>query len=359
MSSPKLTKKLKYVVVPEHNVSSRQVITDTEILTKEYPEPDFIIPDLLPEGYSILAGLPKLGKSVLGLQIAEAVATGGEVFGKQVEQGKVLYLAVEDNERRLQRRMRDNKHNASGCLFFYFTWTHLDKGGLDELAQELAKNQYRIVILDTLFRMFSARVRQNDSAQMAEIGDTLSNLAKPATGLVKALIALDHHNKGAYMNDVNGGNNLGNLSGSISKVGAADTLWNVYRKRGNSEMQVEITGRDVDEQDLKLKYHKETKTYEIYGEDELKPGTVQAILYETMIAGLPITATDLSKIVNMSRSNVVRELNELVIKELVIKGEKNGKEQPFIKVSKQIVTGYDALDKAGSTYFYTPKQVRN
>jgi RecA-family ATPase len=59
------------------------------------------------EGVTLLAGAPKLGKSWLMLNVAVAVASGGKAFGSiDVEQGAVLYLAVDDNGRRLQKRLR-------------------------------------------------------------------------------------------------------------------------------------------------------------------------------------------------------------------------------------------------------------
>jgi RecA-family ATPase len=59
------------------------------------------------EGLTILAGKGKIGKSWLALGIAIAVASGGYALGSiKVEQGDVLYLALEDNERRLQKRLR-------------------------------------------------------------------------------------------------------------------------------------------------------------------------------------------------------------------------------------------------------------
>lgn len=303
--------------------------TDTQILAAEYPEPEWIIPDSLPEGYTILAGLPKLGKSVIGLQIAEAVASGGILFNKRIQKGKVLYIAVEDTERRLQRRMRDNCHVGTNQIFFANGWDHLDSSGFDELVKELRRVRYRICILDTLFRMFSPRVRQNDSAQMVAIGDKLQNLTKPGTGLVNGLIGLDHHNKGAYFED---SNNLGNLSGSISKVGAADTLWNVYRKRGQNEMKVEITGRDVEEQDLILVFDHVTKCYQVKTDTDVKKNSVQDDILKAMIINEPISAPRIAVTIAQERSNVVRELGELVEKGKVVKGGREDREQLYIKV---------------------------
>ena len=65
------------------------------------------ISNLVPEGASILAGRPKIGKSWLTLNLALAVASGGVALGKiPVEAGQVLYLALEDGQRRLQKRLK-------------------------------------------------------------------------------------------------------------------------------------------------------------------------------------------------------------------------------------------------------------
>ena len=71
-----------------------------------FSEPAWVVPGIIPEGCCILAGRPKIGKSFLVLEIALAVAAGTQVLGVDVEQRPVLYLALEDNERRLQRRAR-------------------------------------------------------------------------------------------------------------------------------------------------------------------------------------------------------------------------------------------------------------
>ena len=72
----------------------------------ELPPVKWVVPDLLPEGVTLLAGKPKLGKSWLAFGLAVAVASGGVVLGtKRVERGEALYLALEDNQRRLQKRL--------------------------------------------------------------------------------------------------------------------------------------------------------------------------------------------------------------------------------------------------------------
>ena len=87
-------------------VGMPSLITAKELQETEFPPVSWVVRDLIPEGLTILAGKPKLGKSWLALQMGLGVATGGEVLGRSVEQGAVLYAALEDNLRRLKSRLR-------------------------------------------------------------------------------------------------------------------------------------------------------------------------------------------------------------------------------------------------------------
>ena len=76
-------------------------------MTKELPPIRYVVPGIIAEGLTLLAGKSKIGKSWLILGTAIAVATGGYALGSiKVDEGDVLYLALEDNERRLQSRLK-------------------------------------------------------------------------------------------------------------------------------------------------------------------------------------------------------------------------------------------------------------
>lgn len=75
---------------------------------QDFPPLAWVVPDLLPEGFSLLVGGPKIGKSWLSLDVALAVATGGCALGNlPVASRPVLLLALEDGDRRLQDRARE------------------------------------------------------------------------------------------------------------------------------------------------------------------------------------------------------------------------------------------------------------
>lgn len=307
----------------------RTPITDTELLAKSFPEPEWIIPDLMPEGYTILSGLPKLGKSVLGLQIAEAVASGGILFGKKITKGNVLYIASEDNQRRLKNRLTANGHRGTDKLFFFDDWSYLDKEGFPELIEELkGRRKYRVCILDTMFRLLSPKSRQNDSAEMTSVHAKLQKTTNPDTGLIAAILSLMHHNKQAAHDENRDG--ISNISGSISIAGAMDTGWAVYRKRGHKDMTVEISGRDVEEQMLELTFDGLTKCYQV--KSDIKPDSTQDQILRTVLPNIPTSPTEVAVTLNKQAGHIAREMAELEVKGRLVLGGKRGREILYIKV---------------------------
>jgi hypothetical protein len=138
-----------------------------DLLSATFPPPRWVVPDVLSEGLAVLAGRPKLGKSWLALQIAQAVACGGKLFEHAVEPGSVLFIALEDSERRLQQRLQLQGWPAAAAATFYTAWQPLDTGGLAELQAALDGEGYCLVIVDTLSRALSGRRNQSEVGEMA------------------------------------------------------------------------------------------------------------------------------------------------------------------------------------------------
>ena len=96
----------------------------------------YVVPGIIVEGLTLLAGKPKIGKSWLLLHAAIAVARGGFTLGDiHCTEGDVLYCALEDNLRRLQSRMTKLLGTQDGPqrLFFRCEMPRLTEGGLDQI----------------------------------------------------------------------------------------------------------------------------------------------------------------------------------------------------------------------------------
>lgn len=227
------------------------LLTADEILTTEWPEPVWAVPNILPVGLTILAGRPKVGKSWLALQIGLSVASGGVALGEKVEQGPVLYLALEDPPRRLRERMKRQGWTLGLPADFMKLGdfeTQIDdlrNGGGDRLARQIELKSYRYVVIDTLSR--SIYGDQNDVETMTL---ALTPIQAMAHAKNCAVVMVDHHRK-LFMSDPDA---VSDILGSTAKGAMADSIWGLYKESGKAGAKLAITGRDIEERTLSLTF---------------------------------------------------------------------------------------------------------
>src|SRR4029077_10772135 len=88
-------------------VATFKLTSAADLVAREFKEPKWAVPQIIAEGLTILAGKPKTGKSWAALDFAVAVAGGYSALGNVAcQQGDVLLLALEDNDRRLNQRLK-------------------------------------------------------------------------------------------------------------------------------------------------------------------------------------------------------------------------------------------------------------
>jgi hypothetical protein len=302
---------------------ARQVWTVADLLMAEFPPPKWAVPELLPVGLVVLAGRPKLGKSWLSLQTAVAVGTGGQVLGRQVDKGRVLYLALEDNPRRLQDRLRKQQAPRNAGVDFRFEWQSLTEGGTADLMTAISQEGYRLVVIDTISRALG-RADQLDQADMNVAFGALQRLA-----LEKeiALLLVDHHRKSAG----GAGDVIDDVMGATSKVGVADCAMGLYRGRGESTATLKVSGRDVDDQELALQWDPQLFCWQLVGTAAgVKAQSVQAdIIAALEEMGGEAGAAELARWLGKRPNNITRELSELVAKGVLMRCEPRGTVVPY------------------------------
>jgi len=247
------------------------LLTADSILKTDWPEPVWAVPGLLPVGLTILAGAPKVGKSWLALQIAQAVAAGGVIFGLRVEAGPVLYLALEDPPRRLQERMKKQNWPLGLDADFMTVGSFLDRigdlrnGGGERLARQIERRGYRLVAVDTLSRAIAGD--QNDVSEMTSWLTPIQEIAHVKNCVI---ILIDHHRKtgGAYQDAI------ADILGSTGKGAMADTAIGLYRERGKAGAKLVITGREVEERTLDLRMDWFTGCWQLDSSEEGLTGRV-------------------------------------------------------------------------------------
>ena len=82
-----------------------QTVSMTELYDTVYPPRTPIVDGFLYGGTYLFVGAPKVGKSFFMGQLAYYVVMGLPLWNYPVREGTVLYLALEDDYVRLQRRL--------------------------------------------------------------------------------------------------------------------------------------------------------------------------------------------------------------------------------------------------------------
>ncbi|MBK9313100.1 MAG: AAA family ATPase [Acidobacteria bacterium] len=226
-----------------------RIVPASAIMATTYPQPKFAVQGIIPEGVTFLAGPPKLGKSIMALNIAVAVAEGGRALSSyDVDQGDVLYLALEDSERRIQTRLRSIiSGSISPHLEICTQWPRLNEGGIEAIAAWIeSRKDPRLLIIDTLKMLRPISTGRENNVYESDY-DVIAPLTRLAAQ--KLALVIVHHTRKAIADDP-----LATVSGSYGLTGAADGVLVLKRARGKADATMSVIGRDVEEQDIALKF---------------------------------------------------------------------------------------------------------
>ena len=284
------------------------VLSGRQILTTDWPEPEWIVPGILPVGLTMLAGKSKVGKSWLALQICKAVVTGGRTLGERVKSGRILYLALEDPERRIYDRMQkqrwptDTPSDFLSLGKFKDTIANLTRGGGALLALQIESGEYDLTVIDTLSRATPGH-DQNDVAAMTE---ALTPMQELAQRLNTAIVLVDHHNKSAS------GDVIADILGSTAKGAMCDTALGLYSDRGQARGRLAVVGRDVIEKNLAITFDPGMCMWESEGNaDGLRITPKRQELLDVIEKLGESQAGPIAQVVGRDEANVYRELQGL------------------------------------------------
>ena len=218
-----------------------------------------MVEGLLYAGAYILAGAPKIGKSFLVAQIAHHVSTGQDLWGYKVHQGTVLYLALEDDESRLQSRMF-RMFGVEGTSSLHFaTNAKMIGSGLDEQLEKFIREHpdTRLIIIDTLQKI---REVSTDAYSYANDYDIVGKMKQFADKNGVCLLLVHHTRKQPS------GDKFEMISGTTGLLGCADGAFLLQKeKRTDQNATLDIVGRDQPDQELTLEFDRERCVWEFQG----------------------------------------------------------------------------------------------
>lgn len=185
-----------------------------------------------------LYSAPKVGKSLLALELAAAVARGADFLGRPTRQGRVVYVDHENDLRGdvVQRLIAMGLEPADLTDLLYYSMPAMAKldtprGGAD-LVRIAIEAQATLVVIDTAVRTISGEEKDNNT--WARHYDFVGRPLK-AAGI--AYEQLDHSGK----DESNG------MRGGSDKAAAVDMVWQMKRDGDKFVLSCDFSRVLVDE----------------------------------------------------------------------------------------------------------------
>ena len=222
-----------------------------ELYEKVYPGKPPVVEGLLFPGVYLFVGAPKVGKSFLMAQLAYHVSKGLPLWGYEVRQGVVLYLALEDDFPRLQGRLyRMLGEDGTADLHLSIYAKQLNSGLEEQLKGFVREHpDTRLIIIDTLQKIREAGAEKYSYADDYKVITSLKRFTD-GTG---ACLLLVHHTRKQQADD-----KFDMISGTNGLMGAADGAFLLQKeRRTDSAATLDISGRDLQDQRLYLKRDEE------------------------------------------------------------------------------------------------------
>lgn len=289
--------------------------TAKQLQSKHFPEIKYVVPDLLPEGLSLLAGRPKIGKSWFALDVAIAVAGGRVCLGDLMpESGDVLYCALEDNERRLKKRIAKILGSKDALwpdrLTFSTSWPRLREKG-EQYIEEWAKSvpNPRLVVLDVLASVLPITTKDGYAQDYL----ALTKLHRLANDRAFGVLALHHQRKGEAEDP------LDTVSGTLGIVGCADTT--LILASGNAGKTLYVRGRDIEEAEHAIEFDAALCRWRILGsaDDIRRSETRRKILAALASNDTPMGPKEIASASGLREEVVRQRLGDMLEDSQVIK----------------------------------------
>ena len=232
-------------------------VSMSELYETVYQSRPPVIDGLLYFGTYLFAGAPKVGKSFLMAQLAYHVSTGLSLWGYTVHKGTVLYLALEDDHRRLQGRLyRMFGMDGTDNLRFAIYAKQLGVGLEEQLKKFVREHpDTKLIIIDTLQKVREAGGDKYSYANDYEVVGKLKRLADDC-GICLLLV---HHTRKQQADD-----KFDMISGTNGLLGAADGAFLLQKeKRTDGSAILDVAGRDQQEQRLYLTKDRDRLVWEL------------------------------------------------------------------------------------------------
>ena len=228
-----------------------ETITMEQLYDTVYPPKATVVDKLIYNGTYLFVGAPKIGKSFLMAQLGYHVSIGLSLWNYQVNQGSVLYLALEDDYSRIQKRLSRMFGMESTPNFHFATKSKVLNEGLEEQLINFMKEHpdTKLIMIDTLQKV---REINGDRYNYSNDYDIVMRL-KQFSEKYNICMLIVHHTRKLQSEDC-----FDMISGTNGLLGAADGAFILQKtKRIDNKGILDIVGRDQQDQKIYLEFDRE------------------------------------------------------------------------------------------------------
>jgi len=144
------------------------------------------------------------------------------------------------------------------------------------------------------------------------------------------ILFIDHHRKGNGLQaDI-----VDDTMGSTGKTAVADVVWGIYRERGRPGATLKVTGRDIEDLNIVLTFDPHLRCWQTEQENLVQPDTLAGRIVQVLRQRGQATTTELARLLERPTAQVNRELAVLVLKGVIDRGARTGKEIPYFVNNK-------------------------
>ena len=232
-------------------------ISAADLLNLELPEQEWEIEKILPRGITTISAPPKYYKSFLALDAAIEICNGGSFFGYKCHQTGVIYFDLESGKRRPKGRLEAILQGREKPKNLYFVTRENNKikrigsGFEQQLNAKLDKHpEVKLIVIDVWGKIKPSAKKGLDAKEADDLA--FEPIVEIANKRNISIILITHGRKMKDQSDV-----FANISGSYGIVGSSDTVWVIEKQnRSDEEATLYITGRDVESQELSIRFDK-------------------------------------------------------------------------------------------------------
>jgi hypothetical protein len=296
--------------------------TFAEIVESDLPPVEWVIPNVVPAGFTLLGAKPKIGKSWLALQLALSVAECQPFFGHTPEKtSEVLYLDLEQNDILLQERLR------------LFGATSKRVRVINSTQKIWGDDTHNLVVLDALLEKYpdvglviidpiKYLLREADFNVYTDVSNALQkmNLLKEKHGV--NLFVVHHAKKSTQVEDP-----LDLFNGSIALAGGADTPMTMNQWHGKTFLY--SRGRMAPPLSWGVEQNPDTLRWEYLGpEEEVRASSTESAILNVLkdANGEPLSPKDIGDIIDAKAGTVRVAIFRMMGRGMtcIAKGSRNG-----------------------------------